>query len=107
MLVLSQFVSSPAYQHYQAALRLVRYLISTINLGVTYHLDGNKSITGYVDADHASHEIRRTIYSYIFMFAGGPLFWKNGLETRFLYLLANRKFVQYLLLERLLSIYCI
>jgi hypothetical protein len=83
VLVLSQFVSNPAFQHYQAALWLVRYLISTINLGITYHLDGDKSITGYVDADHASHESRRSIYSYIFMFAGGPLFWKNGFETRF------------------------
>jgi len=83
VLVLSQFVANPAYQHFQAALWLVRYLISTINLGITYSLDGDSTITGYVDADHASHESRRSIYSYIFMFAGGPLFWKNGFETRF------------------------
>jgi hypothetical protein len=83
VLVLSQFVSNPAYQHYQAALWLVKYLMGTINLGITYHLNGDTNIVGYVDADHASHESRRSIYSYIFMYAGGPLFWKNGFETRF------------------------
>ena len=83
VLILSQFVSNPAYQHYQAALWLVKYLNSTINLGITYHMNGDPNIVGYVDADHASHESRRSVYSYIFMFAGGPIFWKNGFETRF------------------------
>jgi hypothetical protein len=82
-LILSQFVSNPAYQHYQAALWLVKYLICTANLGITYHLNGDTNLVGYVDADHASHESGRSIYSYLFMFAGGPLFWKNGFETRF------------------------
>ena len=83
VLILSQFVSNPAYQHYQAALWLVKYLIGTIDLGITYHMDGDPNIVGYVDADHASHESRRSVYSYIFMYAGGPIFWKNGFETRF------------------------
>ena len=38
---------------------------------------------GFVDADHASHESRRSIYCYIFTLAGGALSWKNGFETRF------------------------
>jgi histone deacetylase 1/2 len=83
VLILSQFVSNPAYQHYQAALWLVKYLIGTIDLGITYHMDGDPNIVGYVDADHASHESRRSVYSYIFMYAGGPIFWKNGFENRF------------------------
>jgi hypothetical protein len=83
VLVLSQFVSNPAYQHYQAALWLVKYLIGTIDLGITYHLNGDPKLDGFVDADHASHESRRSIYTYLFMLAGGPLFWKNGFETRF------------------------
>jgi hypothetical protein len=58
VLILSQFVSNPAYQHYQAALWLVKYLICTINLGVKYYLNGDPNIVGYVDADHASHESR-------------------------------------------------
>jgi len=83
VLVLSQFVSNPSYQHYKAALWLVKYLLGTLELGIVYDMNADAQIVGYVDADHASHESRRSIYSYIFMFAGAPLFWKNGFETRF------------------------
>ena len=83
VLVLSQFVANPAYQHYKAAIRLLRYLQGTIDLGIEYSLSGSNKLEGYVDADHASHESRRSVYSYIFMLAGGPIYWKNGFETRF------------------------
>jgi hypothetical protein len=83
LLVLSQFVSNPAWQHYQAAIWLIKYLKGTTNLGIEYSLDSDLSLTGYVDADHASHEDRRSRYCYIFMLAGGPISWKNGFETRF------------------------
>ena len=62
---------------------LVRYLIGTINMGICYSLDVSNELTGYVDADHASHESRYSIFCYIFMYAGGPIFWKNGFEERF------------------------
>jgi hypothetical protein len=83
LLILSQFVSNPAWQHYQAALWLIKYLKGTIDLGITYSIDNDFNLTGYVDADHASHEDRRSRYCYIFMIAGGPISWKNGFETRF------------------------
>jgi hypothetical protein len=83
LLVLSQFVSNPAWQHYQAAIWLIKYLKGTTNLGIEYSLDSDLSLTGYVDADHASHKDRRSRYCYIFMLAGGPISWKNGFETRF------------------------
>ena len=48
-----------------------------------YNLSEDFKLLGYVDADHASHESRRSVYSNIFMLAGGPIYWKNGFETRF------------------------
>ena len=48
-----------------------------------YDIDGSHTIDGYVDADHASHESRYSVYCYIFMIAGGALFWKNGFEERY------------------------
>jgi hypothetical protein len=39
-------------------------------------------VRGYVDADHASHEDRKSIYSYIFTLAGAPFAWKVGFQTR-------------------------
>ena len=83
VLILSQFVANPSYQHFIAALWLVKYLKGTKELGISYHLDADNKISGYADADHASHESRRSIYSYLFMYAGGPIFWKNGFEARF------------------------
>ena len=83
VLILSQFAQNPAYQHYNAALWLIRYLKGTIDLGVGYDIDGPQTIDGYVDADHASHESRYSVYCYIFMIAGGALFWKNGFEERY------------------------
>ena len=77
LLILSQFVANPAYQHYTAALWLLRYLKGTIDLGIQYSIDGDPHLLGFVDADHASHESRRSIYCYIFTLAGGALSWKN------------------------------
>ena len=83
LLVLTQFVANPAYQHMAAALWLLRYLKGTSQLGIRYSLDSDPGLLGYTDADHASHEARRSIYCYLFMLAGGPISWKNGFETRF------------------------
>ena len=83
VLVLSQFVANPAWEHYKAAIRLLRYLQGTIDLGIEYSIESDPMLVGYADADHASHECRRSIYSYIFMMAGGPIAWKNGFEDRF------------------------
>ena len=63
---------------------LVRYLIGTNNMGICYSRIGSKEMTGYVDADHASHESRYSIFCYIFMYGGAPIFWKSGFEERFL-----------------------
>jgi hypothetical protein len=83
LLILTKFASNPAFEHFAAAMWLVRYLIGTIYMGISYSLDGPNEMTGYVDADHASHESRYSIYCYIFMYAGGPIFWKNGFEERY------------------------
>ena len=76
-------MSNPAWQHYQAIIWLIKYLKGSFDLGITYSNDNDNNLTGYVDADHASHEDRRSRYCHIFMLAGGPIFWKNGFEAYF------------------------
>ena len=83
VLVLSQFVANPGWDHYKAAIRLLRYLQGTIDLGIEFSIESDPKLIGYADSDHASHENRRSVYSYIFMMAGGPIAWKNGFENRF------------------------
>ena len=83
VLVLTQFSQNPGYEHYQAALWVIRYIKGTIDFGIEYSMNKPHTLQGYVDADHASHESRYSIYCYIFTYAGAPVFWKNGFEHRF------------------------
>ena len=81
VLILCSFMSNPGPAHYTAALWTLQYLKSTKDRGITYHMDGEFDLTGYVDADHGSHEDRKSVYSFLFMLAGGPISWKSGFET--------------------------
>jgi hypothetical protein len=56
VLVLSQFVANPGWIHYKAAIRLLRYLQGTIDLGIEYSIESDPKLIGYADSDHASHE---------------------------------------------------
>ena len=82
VLILCSFMSNPGWEHYQAALQVARYLAGTVDLGITYRIVDDFNVRGYVDADHASHEDRKSIYSYIFTLAGAPFAWKVGFQTR-------------------------
>jgi hypothetical protein len=75
-------MSNPGYKHYHAAMLLVRYLSGTVDMGITYRADADPNVLGYVDSDHAGHENRKSIYSYIFTLAGAPFCWKVGFQTR-------------------------
>ena len=83
LIILTKFASNPAFEHFAAAIWLIRYLKGTIHLGLQYSIEASTELTAFVDADHASHESRYSIYCYIFMYAGAPIFWKNGFEERF------------------------
>jgi hypothetical protein len=83
MLILCSYVSNPAYQHFEAAIWLLRYLSDTKDLGISYEMNGEQNLLGYVDADYAAHEDRKSIFNYIFLLANGPISWKNGFESRY------------------------
>jgi hypothetical protein len=55
------------FKHYAAALWLICYLRGTINLGISYSLDGSYVLTGYVDANYATQnlDIVTTVIFYI------------------------------------------
>jgi len=57
-------------------------LSGTVDMGITYRVDGDPKVLGYVDSDHAGHENKKSIYSYIFTLAGAPFCWKVGFQTR-------------------------
>lgn len=73
---LCQFMSNPSVAHWDALMRVVRYLKGTAHLGVTFRRGVNTGITCYTDADWASDTNDRASFSgYVVMFNGSPLSW--------------------------------
>jgi len=81
---LAQFVSNPAPQHQLYAERVLRYLISTKDLGISYYKDPNSIpaehkdiLVVHCDADlGGSHDARSTA-GIIYMLNGFPFAWTS------------------------------
>jgi hypothetical protein len=75
---LSQHCSEPVVRHWNAAIRIVRYLKGTLEYGITYQGGGIHGIRlqGYSDADYAGNiDDRRSTSGQIFFLGGGPVSW--------------------------------
>lgn len=57
--IVSQFMHQPQNDHWEAALRIVRYLKGTSGHGVFFQKHGHVEIHGYTDADWAGNLIDR------------------------------------------------
>lgn len=74
---LSQFNSCYSTEHWNAAKRVIRYLMKTIDYGLVYY-KCDFTLNGYVDADWASNKIdRKSFTGYLFKFAGSAISWKS------------------------------
>jgi hypothetical protein len=72
---LASFSKTPSRVHWNALKRVIIYLHSTKDHGITYSRDGG-ALYGYSDADYANdRRDRRSITGWCFMFAGGPINW--------------------------------
>ena len=88
----AQFTSKPSLVHWEAAERIVRYLLQTCGHGITFRkeergTEGYKHLlTGYTDADFTGDSNDRKLTSgWVFTFSGSPISWaskKQGLVTR-------------------------
>eukprot|EP00271_Cylindrocystis_brebissonii_P023651 TRINITY_DN990_c0_g3_i1.p2 TRINITY_DN990_c0_g3~~TRINITY_DN990_c0_g3_i1.p2 ORF type:complete len:166 (-),score=14.69 TRINITY_DN990_c0_g3_i1:418-915(-) len=76
---LARFMSNPGMKHWQALLRILRYVQGTKTLGITYKKTTEVPVvTGYVDAYHAGCIDERVSTSgYIFLFADGAISWAS------------------------------
>ena len=73
---LSQFNSCYSREHWNAAKRVIRYLMKTIDYGIVYK-KSDFSLNGYVDADWASNKVdRKSFTGYLFKFGGSAISWK-------------------------------
>lgn len=79
---LSRFQSEPHELHWNGIKRVLRYLKSTLSLGITYGIAANSPIIGYCDSDWAGcTNTRRSTSGYIFTFAGGAVSWASKRQT--------------------------
>jgi len=90
---IAKFNANPGPLHWQAVIRILRYLNGTQNLGLIYHKQNNDTLqtvttsissadimipTAFVDADYARDtDSRRSVTGFLFFLAGAPISWQT------------------------------
>ncbi|CAA7062183.1 unnamed protein product [Microthlaspi erraticum] len=76
--LLSQFMQAPKLAHWEAAIRVVRYLKGSPGQGIFLHSDPDLTLTVYCDADYDSCPLtRRSLSAFVVMLGGSPVAWKT------------------------------
>lgn len=76
--ILAQFMQQPREDHWEAALRIVRYLKSDLGQGILLRKEGDFQITGWCDSDWGSCPLtRRSITGYFVQLGDSPISWKT------------------------------
>lgn len=72
---LSQFLSAPTDEHWQACKRLLRYLKETIHYGLQLYSNGCQQINHFSDLDCVcDRDDRKSIVGYVIYFGSNLLF---------------------------------
>ena len=82
---LSKFSSRPGTKHAIAVKRVLRYLVGTQDLGISFvvpNLSANPQLYGYSDSDFAADlNNRRSTSGFVFLLNGGPISWKSKQQS--------------------------
>ncbi|XP_022004669.1 secreted RxLR effector protein 161-like [Helianthus annuus] len=80
--LLSQFVADPRQPHYDAAIRIVRYLKTTVGQGILLPKEGGTNLVTYCDSDWMGCPFsRRSRTGYMLLFGGAPVSWKSKKQS--------------------------
>ncbi|XP_074271737.1 secreted RxLR effector protein 161-like [Silene latifolia] len=75
--ILSQFVNEPRKEHWDAALRVVRYIKRNPSKGITLSKKASLQVQGYCDSDYANCPLtRRPLSGYFVSLGGSPISWR-------------------------------
>ena len=78
---LSRFNRNPSSEHFNAAIRILKYLEGTKNIGVLYGSKESNTILGYSDSAYGDDkDSRRSTAGYVFLCWGGAIAWKSKLQ---------------------------
>lgn len=76
--ILSQFMQAPRIEHWEAALRVVRYLKGTPGQGILLRADSELTLKGWCDSDWAACPItRRSLTGWLVFLGHSPISWKT------------------------------
>lgn len=76
--ILAQFMQKPLLPHWEAALRVVRYLKGTAGQGIFLKADDSLEVSIYCDADWGACPVsRRSLSAYITFLGSTPVTWQT------------------------------
>lgn len=76
--ILSQFMQEPRTEHWEAALRVVRYLKGTPCQGILLRANSELTLQGWCDSDWAACPItRRSLTGWLVFLGNSPVSWKT------------------------------
>jgi hypothetical protein len=76
--ILSQFMQQPKQEHWEAALRVVRYLKGNPGQGILLRHDSSLQLNGWCDSDWASCPLtRRSLTGWFILLGHSPISWKT------------------------------
>lgn len=79
---LSQFLQKPKISHWNAALRVVRYIKTAPGLGLLMNAEKQPQLTGFCDADWAvCPNTRRSVTGYLLKYGKSLIAWKSKKQS--------------------------
>ena len=82
---LAAYTANPSLQHVGAIKRVLRYLVGTKTLGITYQSQNqrtdNNLFHGYSDAAFANTDDQKSTSGHVFVSAGGAMTWSSKKQT--------------------------
>ncbi|KAE8975490.1 hypothetical protein PF011_g24445 [Phytophthora fragariae] len=78
---LSRFLENPGEKHWDAGIKVVRYLLKTKDVGIVYDGLLGTQLEAYSDADWAGNwDDRRSVSGMLLMLCGAPVVWRSSFQ---------------------------
>jgi len=80
--MLGRYQSNPILDHWEAAMKVLRYLQGTKNHILTYKRSDHLEVIGYTDSDFAGCiDTRKSTFVYVYLLARGAISWKSAKQS--------------------------